>query len=212
MQKTEHKSGFTLLELLMAISIFAMVIGLAYASYNASFTIISDATASNDTYTKARTAMERILDDLESLYVGEEMVFTGTSGSNSDYRADTMEFSSTAYVRLHPDDASPGSLLIRYEIREEGDTGLISLYRSQEVKTTQEDDKKQQSNSLLLCDGLKEVAIDYRNNTGEMEESWGIDEAVTSAEALPALISISLRFADNTLFQTSLTPPMAKKK
>ena len=51
--------GFTLLEILIAIAIFGMVIGLAYSSYNATFTIINSAEEHTKTYTKARITVER---------------------------------------------------------------------------------------------------------------------------------------------------------
>ncbi len=84
--------GFTLLEILMAIAIFALVMGLAYGSYNATFHIINGAGSQAEIYSKARTTMERLQEDLESFLPGEDMIFTGESESAGEYRADTLRF------------------------------------------------------------------------------------------------------------------------
>ena len=212
-----RKEGFTLLELLVAIAIFAMVIGLAYSSYNATFHIISGAEAQTETYSKARVAMERIINDLESFYPGDKLVFAGTSESPSGHRGDTLKFTSTASVRLHPDSFPVGNVLIRYYVQEDPDSGSLLLYRAEQPQLDGEEEDNAPP-GLLLCDSLQEVAFDYRNSDGQDVESWGENEEEMDAASLPTLISISLRFNDGqegepgTLFKTSLTLPVAKKK
>lgn len=214
------KRGFTLLEILMAIALFALVIGLAYGSYNATFHIINGAGSQAEVYSKARTAMERIQEDLESFFPGVDMIFTGTSESAGEYRADALYFTSTAHVRLHPDEAPPGHTLIRYQAQEDPDRGTLDLYRSERpaLPGAADADETDEDPGLLLCDQLLEVAFDYQDAEGQEVEEWGDDEETTSPASLPEKITITLRFADEregtegTLFQTALTLPGVKKK
>jgi len=209
-----NKQAFTLLELLIAISIFAMVMGIAFTSYNTSFTIIQDAGGSAKVYAKAKTVMERLMADLESLYIGNDFFFEGSSNEISGYRADDLQFTSTAFVRLHPTDASPGRLIIHYEVEEDADSESLLLYRSQYIATA--DDEAIKNSRLLLCNDLREVAFYYRNENGDDVENWTKETISEDASPLPALISIRLRFNDagedepSTLFESAITPPIAQ--
>ena len=217
---THCNRAFTLLELLMAIAIFGMVIGLAYSSFNATFFIINNAESQTETYAKARMAMERIMDDLESYYPGRELIFKGSSDSIGGKRADALLFSSTAHVRLHPDTPHLSQVLIHYQVKENPDSGALLLYRKEEAIKSEDETKNKTEDApgLLLCDNLEEVAFDYRDKDGEDMDSWGNDEGrVKDVQSLPYLITVTLRFKDGeddeagTLFKTSLTLPVAKK-
>jgi len=210
-----RKQGFTLLEILIAISIFAMVIALAYSSYNATFHIINSAESQTETYSKARIAMERIRGDLESFYPGKEILFKGKQETLGNHRADTLQFLSTAHIRLHPDSAPRGPVLIHYQVKEDPDSDTLLLFRSTQPVTDQLEEEDIQTGALLLCDNLLEVAFDYQNKDGENMEGWGKEEE--EALTLPDLITISLRFNDTreesngTLFQTGIRLPATTK-
>lgn len=212
------KQGFTLLEILMAIAIFAVVIALAYSSYNATFHIIHGAGVQAEIYSKARVAMERIQEDLESFYPGEQMIFKGTTESIKEYRADNLRFTSTANMRLHPRQAFAGHAIIHYQVQEDPETETLQLFRSQQpaLSATAEEDQDEDP-GLLLCDNLQEVAFDYRNKEGEDMENWGDEGETMDTSSLPKLISITLRFADGqdgeggTVFKTALLLPAAAK-
>lgn len=215
------KQGFTLLEILMAIAIFALVMSMAYGSYNATFHIINGAGAQAEIYSKARTAMERIQEDLESFFPGKQMIFTGTSESTGGYRADTLRFTSTAHVRLHPNQAPIGHTIIHYQVQPDPETETLLLYRSELPALTGTADTEENDDEnlgLLLCDQLLEVAFDYQNAEGEDVEEWGDENETTAPSSLPQMISITLRFADGqeeskgTLFKTALSLPGVKKK
>ena len=168
-----RKQGFTLLEILIAITIFAIVIGLAYSSYNATFHIINSAESQTETYSKARITMERIRGDLESFYPGEKILFKGTQESLGNHRADTLQFLSTAHIQLHPDSVQYGPLLIRYQVQEDPDSDSLLLFRSTQSATAEMENEDEEKDALLLCDNLLEVAFDYQNEDGEDVEGWG---------------------------------------
>ncbi len=212
-----RRQGFTLLEILIAITIFAMVIALAYSSYNATFHIINSAESKTEIYSKARITMERIRSDLESFYPGKEILFKGKQDTLGNHRADTLQFLSTAHIRLHPDSAPRGPVLIHYQVLEDPDSDSLLLFRSAQPVTDELEEKDIKNGALLLCDNLLEVAFDYQNKDGESVEGWGEEEAEEDEATLPELITISLRFNDTdedtggTLFQTGIRLPTATK-
>lgn len=207
--------GFTLLEILIAIAIFGMVIGLAYSSYNATFHIINSAEEQTDTYAKARISMERIMADLESFYMGKEMFFKGKSESIGAHNGDSLEFTSTAHIQLYPGDVSTGPVVIRYQVTEDPESDSLLLYRL-ESPLLRPDTIDKDNLGLLLSDSLKEVIFSYRDEDGEEKESWGDEDDTGDDSTLPSLITISLRFNDNeeegagTLFQTAIRLPAAE--
>ena len=74
--------GFTLIEILIAVSILAVVLSTIFASYTGTFSIIEETESQADIYGMARIAMERIQEDLESAYASE-----GTETRDSDQGA-----------------------------------------------------------------------------------------------------------------------------
>ena len=55
--ETRHKRGFTLLEVLIALFIFAIVISTIFASYTGTFRIINETEYQADNYGMARIAL-----------------------------------------------------------------------------------------------------------------------------------------------------------
>jgi len=212
--------GFTLLEILMAIFIFAIVITLAYSSFNASFRIINNTSSQSATYSMAKVAMERIHEDLESFYPAEEMIFKGHTDTIGGHRADSLEFTSSANVRLHPKQKLTGYVIISYQVKEDPETKTLHLFRSEKPAFTESDENDDKSKQLLLCTNLLEVAFDYRNSDGMDVTEWEGKRDKDGIMELPGLISISLRFVDSggnrkeeemeeggILFKTSLILP-----
>lgn len=216
-----EKRGFTLLEILMAISIFAIVISLAYSSYNASFNIINSAGAQSATYTMAKVAMERIQEDLESFYPAAEPVFTGKTDTINGLRADSLEFTSSANVRLHPKQKLSAYTTIRYHATEDPESGTLQLFRSEQPAFSKTAEEDSTDNQLLLCKNLLEVAFDYRNSEGMDVADWEEESSNDEKPALPELIFITLRFAEGknneeeeregTLFKTGLIIPASQE-
>jgi prepilin-type N-terminal cleavage/methylation domain-containing protein len=221
---TEDESGFTLIELLTSIFIFALVISSVYGAYRATFFTVNGTEKQVVLASEARVILERITDDLESLYSGEEGTLQGEKGDIGSHRADSFECISAAHVRFNRSDRRAGLTLLRYTI-EEQDSGLVNLYRSDEPllpgETSQEEDDK----GVLLGRGLQEFKLTYVSADGTESDEWqsqpedgGVDAGDEINILLPVLVRVEIRFADSAeseasvLFRTSVAiPPQAKE-
>ena len=70
-KRVNGQYGFTLLEIVVAIAIFAVIVSLIYPAYTGTYRNIEIAETQAEIYAMARTAMIRIVEDLESTYIPE---------------------------------------------------------------------------------------------------------------------------------------------
>lgn len=217
MQKRSHRSsGFTLLEILMAISIFAIVISLAYGSYRATFRIIDSTESQTEIYNKGRIAIDRVSSDIGSLYLGTSGFLQGKPENLGNREADTIQFTSTAHLVLNRQEQAAGYATISYTVEEDPETKDLRLFRRDVAFRPVESEEPDTSKGLLLCDGLQEVKFIYYKNKLEQQDNWDskeIEKADTKARKLPEWIEINLLFIDpvsvdkTILFTTAVTFP-----
>jgi general secretion pathway protein J len=196
-------SGFTLLELLLSIFVFSVVITTVYGSYSTTFSNIKKSESQAKTQGQARIILERIEADLESTYGGEGGLMEGELVDANGNRGDRLSFTSTAHLRFNRQDRYAGITTITYSTHEDGESGLLSLYRLDSPLTITEDDLAgDEEKGELLGENLKEFKLTYINTEGDEQESWlGNDgdeqnEQEESEVNLPAMIKVELRFGD----------------
>jgi general secretion pathway protein J len=219
MNKKLHRSrGFTLLEILMAISIFAIVISLAYGSYRATFRIIDSTESQMEIYNKGRIAMDRLSSDLGSLYLGTSGFLQGKPQNLGNREADSIRFTSTAHLVLNRKEQPAGYATISYTVEEDPETKGLRLFRRDVAFRPIEGEEAEPDTNkgLLLCDGLQEVKFLYHRDKQEQQDNWDskeIAKADTKARKLPDWIEVNLLFIDPVavdkpiLFSTAVTFP-----
>lgn len=190
--------GFTLLEILMAISIFAIVVSLAYGSYRATFRIIDNTESQTKTYNQARIAMERISADLASLTTGPSSFLQAVPRASATPETGMLHFSSAAHLVFKKDALPAGSATITYLIGEDRETGTFQLFRRDKPLLPTTDETPDTSHGLLLCEGLKDIQFSYHLHDKDNQESWDskeITRADTSAQRFPDSVEFTLLFA-----------------
>ncbi len=197
----ENSSGFTLLELLLAIFIFGVVVSSVYGAYTSTFMTIKSAEFETEINQRARTALERIAEDLEALHMGSDGLMKGESQEIDSRRSDKLEFTSTAHVTFTQKEAETRYATIRYSVEADSDTGLMLLYRADVPALPGKkigDDEK----GFLLCDNLWEVSYRYFDSSGSEMDEWDTvklqSQGVAGGKVLPVMVEISLRFANAT--------------
>lgn len=220
--------GFTLLEVLIAVFILAIVLFTIFTSYTGTFRIIDETESQTDTYGMARIALGRMLEDLESIYfsktsrilepngvtiqptrfLGEDKLIQGRS-------ADSLRFLSRAHVVFDEENKILRLAEIVYHVKRNDNGDSLVLYRSDTLEF--DESLAEEKNGLILCDGLFSVNFAYYDMNGEVYDSWDSTEG-DFIDRLPAMVSIELTFSNNSnpeapiKFMTGVTLPMAGNK
>jgi len=200
--------GFTLIEVLIAIFMFALVASAIFTVYTGTFRIIDESESRADIYEMAGIALERISEDLESsylsnmaetpgsdkthpgmvLFVGEKTELMGRSGGS-------LRFLSLAHLSFSEEEPVAKPTEIVYYVAGNGEEGLLELYRSDTPLGYERPDAE--SGGFLLCEGLSSVGFTYYDSDGEPHETWDSGEGESKGK-LPSRVSISMEFADST--------------
>lgn len=217
--------GFTLVELLIAVFIFAIVISSVYGSYRATFATVDGAEGRLQMSAGASIVLERMADDLAAIVAGPGGYFRGEKQEHLSRRGDSLTFISTAHLALDRDELISGRNLIEYSVEPAEEGGLLQLYRSDTRLLPGVDAADSEPRRYVICTGLQEVRFSYVDAEGGEAEEWQDDEQqLPGAEGgeqeptLPGLVYMELRFADSmesdqgTVFRTAAALPQPPKK
>jgi len=222
-------SGFTLLEIVIAISIFAVILTIIYTSYTGTFRVVNETESQAEIYQMAGITMQRMLEDLESIYISKNtetrrseesplhtFQFVGKDREIKGRRADTLRFISRAHVNLSGQEQEPGTTEIGYYVKENGEGDHLVLYRSDRPMFEVTFPLEEETGGLVLCERLASVNLTYYEENGEVRDSW--DSASDALrDKIPTMVSISLEFVNSLdpeaplRFTTSVALPIEQE-
>jgi len=223
-KKINDKKGFTLLEILVAIALFAALTAMLYPAYIGTFRN-TDITESYGTiYKMSRIAMERISEDLEcacipktgdnlSSDIAQSQVFSGKDSTIDGRDADDLQFVSEKHLSFNSDKTA-GRGVIKYYLKQYGDEEGLTLYRSDDLELG---NKSEDETGLVLCEGLTSMNISYQDENGDTYDYWDSSSEPFKGK-LPAMASIELEFLNKydpespVKFITSVVIPLAKRE
>ena len=232
MDRTNSKSkrrGFTLLEVLIAMFIFAVILSTIYVAYTGTFRNIEETESQADLYQMARIVLERMTEDLESAYIvaqtkdakeeespeaNQTTRFVGTMAEVEGRRLDTLRFASKAHIVFNGGEPYPGTAEIVYYVRENsGEVGGFTLYRTDRANF--ERGEEDATSGWILCDHLYAIRFTYYDQEGSAYDNWDSTEE-SFKDKVPSEISILLELANETnpesplKFMTAVALPMSK--
>lgn len=194
------KRGFTLLELLVAISILAMVSVLIYGAFSAMQKSRAGLERVQERYREGRMAMQRMSRDLQSCYLSlhvpvdtrlvvQKTSFIGKRGSPTD-RVDFNTFSNTRRDRnAHESDQAE----VSYFGSENPDrSGTLDLARR--VSTHPDLDPQHGGRVEVLATDIDLFRLEYLDpQSGMWNENWDTTQAATGQpNRLPLQVRITL--------------------
>jgi len=216
-----NEKGFTLLEVLLAFFIFAIIFATIYTSYSGSFKTITMTEARIELYRKAAITLERISEDIQASYVsilppdsfGKPAEYTQFLGENNDINgrdADTLRFFATIPPLFDVEMEASSGQLVSYDVKQGTSEDELVLLRSENPEFI---DDTEESEGLILCDGLQAINFTYFDADGEVHDSWDSDSEDFDGY-LPHMVTISLEFLnlenpeDPFKFTTSIVLPL----
>ena len=193
---TKKPSGFTLIELIIAVFITVIVITAVYASFKAGLDGWKRGKAVSDFSQNVRIALSRMSRELKGAIISREASycnFIERSGSFEGESADTLTFTSTS-------SGQRGLSEITYFIDNNPDSPLSELKRR--CSSVFENDVSSGKEAEVLAMFVTGLNIRYYNGEG-WEESWaGFDnkdsglEKGARAKGLPRAVEITLSAQD----------------
>lgn len=192
---TKKYEGFTLLEILIAILIFALIMTVLFSSFKA-FVVSSEAVKENVTQNEAVQAVfRRIRLDIEGVYVQQPPQYKKPEfNSEPDpYRfagqEDRFSFSSLAHAGFRK---SKKKFITRvtYYMKENKDH-TFDLYRSDILPPFSEDGDF--CNDPLVCRGISGFEAGFADDTGDRHKTWDSDSEAFDY-SFPARIDLKITF------------------
>ena len=203
------QGGFTLLEIMLATLVLAVVVSMVTLSMSGSMRAIEATRDQGEIYYRAQVAMERLTDDLQGAMLPPDVEFTGVEGGEIAEPTLLLHFASMGHVDFMPDSEQEGLGIIGYEVRPDpqNDQELI-LLRSDTLYRPGDKERNRDEEAFLLCDRLRAVSFAYIGRDGEPLDSWNSevrDNEDEKKRRLPAAVSCVLEFWLDHEAETSIS-------
>ena len=193
-------SGFTLLEILIAIAILALVVSSLYGAYSGTIETTEKVESLRDIDQTARLALMQMADDFKSFYYRkaesneEDSPFGFSGGMEAEGEEETVvEFASTSHLGFDLNFPSLRINRVRYTLTKElGNEQHHKLVRI-EIPFADLPGEREEI-TLELADSVESLVLTYQNKDGQSFSQW--DTKARETEGLPPrLVNIQLKMA-----------------
>jgi general secretion pathway protein J len=227
-QKPEARSraaaGFTLMEILVATAILAIVVTTVLASFNAVFSTTAVLDDNADIYEMAKNCLKRMALDLESIHVNQRPIykppeldqppdpyrFVATVGDTGGTGfAQNLRFTSRAHVGFEKN-FREGIAEVIYYVKA-GNGGHLTLKRADNLYPYPEFEEK--GSDPALCKYVKSLSFKFYDKDGIEFDVWDSDSD-EFGYATPKAIGIKLELANKTAsqtFETRVSLPISRE-
>ena len=201
-RRRSAQTGFTLIEVTLAVAILAFLTTIMWGSFSQSVTSKRNIEASQDRMHTLRIALLRMAREIEMAYQsGAENPslpeprtrFVGTARSD----VDELTFSSFAHQRLRGGLTESDTTLIGYYgERDPDDRRILNLMRRETRRLQAEDPKLTPGESYILCPNVAKVKFSYYDF---QRKEWASDWTTVGAnklDYLPSHVRITLTVID----------------
>jgi general secretion pathway protein J len=192
-----NKRGFTLLEILIAVFILAVVLSTVYAAYTGTFRITKDSDEAREVYGMARNTMDRLLKDIGALSTTDGK-FNLISRPSEVGRADftDLTFISRSHLSLSENEIQSGLAEITYYVDEDETKEGYRLMRRDVLYAGASNEERNQG-GFVLCERLHSLTYRFINAAGRESDSWdSASDAEGQKNRAPAMIYIELKLTN----------------
>ena len=186
-------SGFTLVEIMIAILILGLVLSTVYAAYSGIMKNVRDIKNQNNLYKMARTAVDRMIKDLSSLQLSSgSFDFRAEKKTISNREFYSLSFWSASHLAFGENEGEGRPAAISYYVQEDEGQGSFSLWRS-DLPGAKPSKEKNISGEFVVCQNVDSLSLKFYDSAGSELESW--DSSSFSAQQkgrAPVAVKIEL--------------------
>jgi general secretion pathway protein J len=200
-QKTREmdNKGFTLIEILLAVFILGIVMTTVYASYTGTFRIIRDTQDDAEIYGMARSALDRMVRDLQSAATWRgAFTFVTKTDAMGSREFQRLTFRAAAHVAFNDQEVPGGIAVIEYRVEEGTEKAGYVLMRSDNLYR---DPRKEEPlpGGYLLSDRIDALTYRFTDEAGKEYETWDSGGQVeTQKNKAPASVVIRMSLINAT--------------
>jgi general secretion pathway protein J len=203
MRDRRRAQGFTLIEVMVAVTILAIVTTLTWASFKQTFSTKSAIEAQAGRYRTVRLALDRMSRELSMMYVSQD---EDTSQPERRTRLvgkhhndlDEVTFSYFGHQRLYQDANEADTALIGYySARDRDDSRKTNLMRRETRRLSNYKIDDQPGEADIVCDDVIKLKLDYWDHRDKQwRDEWVTTSADGQPDRLPSKIRITLTVRD----------------
>jgi len=205
-------SGFTLVEVMIAAAILALIVTILYGAFAGSIKTMEISSEGGEVYRKARVILNRMTQEISCAYLpystdkekkveipGIQYAFVGEDRAEEGLPQDTLSFTSTALPLKGP---SRGLKEVGYYLAPDPETEVPALLMRED--TTPDDRPDEGGRSYLLAEGIWGIDFTYYDERGKEWSRWDSTSPIFAGR-IPQSVKISLFFKDERGEPLSLT-------
>ncbi len=167
------KGGFTLLEVMVAVAVTAMILSIVYSTFARTIESKDYVELGNEAYHKARWAMDKITLDLASSFVhpsrSSNTLFYGLSHEINGMPMDEIHFTSFAHVQLNPNVPASDQCEISYKVAWIPELERFQLWRREDPVI--DDQPMSGGEELVILDDMFAFNLRYYDAL-EWRDQW----------------------------------------
>jgi general secretion pathway protein J len=225
--------GFTLLEILLAVFIFGIIMTTLFGSFNAIFGQVSTMETRASGYDSVKTCLDRMVEDLSSLYITPSDLYPLYSSGKTEKKSDIhrvlgetatagekrfsrLRFSSWAHLPLEGNIQKGVAQILYYVQNVEGRYLLKRADTLYPYPSLEEYPLEKNNTDPVLCVNVQSFSIVYLDHEGKEYESWDSDSE-EFAHSTPKAIGIKLTLGegeeqDSIYAETRVLLPVSREK
>ena len=183
-------SGFTMIELMLALAIFALITTIMFGSFSQTATSKRVIQSDQERTHSVRVALMRMTREIEMAYMSDNentaisnrrTLFVGSARVD----VDELMFSTFAHQRLRAGAAEGDTSLISYfGARDPDDRRILNLMRRETRRLQAEDPATLPGEAYILCPDVSKVKFAYYDHK---KKEWETDLSTLDASGMPYL-------------------------
>jgi general secretion pathway protein J len=188
-----YRTGFTLVEILIAIFILSLVMATVYVSYTGTLKTSRQLEEEGALYQMVRVSMDRLISDLSSLSMSSgSFNLSAEKKKSGNHEFHSISFWSSAHLALGENESEGRPATIGYYVKENNDGKSFSLWRS-DVPGSVDDETKKAEGGFIICKNIEAFNLTFYDSAGRENDSWNSSSTQENSQGtVPATIKIEL--------------------